>query len=218
MLLPRHRLVGEVVKADELLGLVALEPGDAAFEHVGGQLHAVFLGDLQAVHHGGRGVRAGAFAVAGEPAPAAVGDLLALQGPHAGNGHVLDFFLIEDRIEAVAAAALADQLPALLDPLLVVADFLAVEVGAVLLDLLEVQLHGQQHLLRDHRRQEAIEGLLGAAVGIIDHVRQGIDHRPGQGRRIADLEHSLVDAPLGRHGNLHAGRGSILGAGRDDAR
>ena len=45
-------------------------------------------------------------------------------------------------------------------------------------------------LLRDDGRQEAVERLLGAAVGIIDQVRQGIDHRPGQGRRVADFEHA----------------------------
>ena len=46
----------------------------------------------------------------------------------------------------------------------------------------------QQDLLRDDRRQEAVERLLGAAVGIIDQVRQGIDHRAGQGRRVADFQ------------------------------
>ena len=77
-----------------------------------------------------------------------------------------------------------------------VADFLGVEVGALLLDRFEVELHSQQRLLRDDGGQEAVERLLGAAVGIIDEVGQGVDHRAGQRRRVADFEPRLLGAPL----------------------
>ena len=52
---------------------------------------------------------------------------------HAGLRHALDLVLVEDRVAVEALPALG--------PLLVVADLLGVEVGALLLDLLEVQLH-----------------------------------------------------------------------------
>ena len=84
----------------------------------------------------------------------------------------------------------------------VVADFLGVEIRALFLNLLQVELHVDQHLLRDHRRQEAVERLLGAAVGIVDQVGQGIDHRPGQRRRVADFEPRLIDPPLAGHVHL----------------
>ena len=57
-----------------------------------------------------------------------------------------------------------------------------------------------QDLLGDDRGQEAVEGLLGAAVGVVDQVGQGIDHRPGEGGRVADLEARVCRgaAPRGR--------------------
>ncbi len=61
-------------------------------------------------------------------------------------------------------------------------------------------------MLRHDRRQEAVERLLGAAVGVIDHVRQGVHHGAGQRRRVADFEARVVDAPLGRHAQRDAGR------------
>ncbi len=64
------------------------------------------------------------------------------------------------------------------------------------LNRLEVEPHPQQRLLRDHGRQEAVERLLGAAVGIIDEVGQGVDHRTGQRGRVADFEPRLLGAPL----------------------
>ena len=65
--------------------------------------------------------------------------------------------------------------------------------------------------LRDDGRQEAVERLLGAAIGIIDQVGQGVDHRPGQGRRIADFQPRFVDAPLGGHVERDLGRASLSG-------
>ena len=56
----------------DLLGLIVLQPFDAAFEHAGHEGHVVLLGDLQAVDDDGRGVRRAMFAPAAEPAPAAV--------------------------------------------------------------------------------------------------------------------------------------------------
>ena len=55
-------------------------------------------------------------------------------------------------------------------------------------------MHVQQDFLRDDRGQEAVERLLRAAVGIIDQVGQGVDHRAGQRGRIADLEPRLLRA------------------------
>ena len=87
----------------------------------------------------------------------------------------------------------------LLRPLLVVADFLGVQVRPLLLDVFQIELHVQQNFLGNHRRQEAVQRLLGAAVGIIDHVGQGIDHRAGQRGRVADFEPRLLRPALLRH-------------------
>ncbi len=62
--------------------------------------------------------------------------------------------------------------------------------------------------------QEAVERLLGAAVGIVDEVGQGVDHRAGQRGRVADFEPRLLGAAFlrdvdferadaGRRGGAH---------------
>ena len=58
--------------------------------------------------------------------------------------------------------------------------FLRVQVGALLLDCLEIEAQLAECLLGDHRGQESVERLLGAAVGIVDEVGEGVDHRAGQ--------------------------------------
>ena len=102
----------------------------------------------------------------------------------------VDLGLVEDRVVLVALPVLG--------PLARVAELLGVEVGVLLADRLQVDAQVDQDLLGDDRRQEAVERLLGAAVGIIDQVRQGIDHRPGQGRRVADFQPRLLGPALGR--------------------
>src|SRR5262249_40802052 len=59
--------------------------------------------------------------------------------------------------------------------------------------------------LGDDGGKEAVQGLLGAAIGIIDQVGKGIDHGAGQGGRIANFQARLVDAPLGRHSEVDVG-------------
>ena len=105
--------------------------------------------------------------------------------------HSGDFGLIEHRI--------AIQPLPLFGPLGGVADFLRVQIRATLLNLLQIQAHVDEHALRDDGRQKAIQRLLGAAVGIIDQVWQGIDHGAGQRRRVANFEPRLFDASFGRH-------------------
>ena len=177
----------------DLLGLVAREPGDAPFEHALGQRDVVLAGDLQAVDDEGRRVRRGVLAEAGEPAPAAVGELHVGQPLDAGGGHLGDLGLVEDRVVRVA-------LP-LLGPLARVAELLGVQVGVLLADRLQVEAQVDQDLLGDDRRQEAVQGLLGAAVGVVGEVGQGVDQGAGQRGRIAHLEPRLVGLALGRDAN-----------------
>ena len=80
----------------------------------------------------GRGVRRGVLAEAGEPAPAAVGELHVGQPLDAGRDHLRDLGLVEDRVVLVALPALG--------PLLGVADLLGVEVGPLVADRLQVEL------------------------------------------------------------------------------
>ena len=105
--------------------------------------------------------------------------------------HPRDFVVVEHRIalEPLPAGGASP----------IVADFLGVEIGALFLDLLQVEAHVDQDLLGDDGRQEAVERLLGAAVGIVGQVGQGIDHRAGQRRAIAHFEHRIALPPLGGH-------------------
>ena len=74
--------------------------------------------------------------------------------------------------------------------------------------------------LGDDRGQEAVERLLGAAVGIVDQVRQGVDQRAGQASASSGLRaaYRTGGGPRGRDvsraellvGPDRAGEGSIL--------
>ncbi len=97
--------------------------------------------------------------------------------------HSLHFVLIEDGVALEAFPALG--------ALLVVADLGGVEVGAFLLNVLQVELHPLERALGDHGGQEAVERLLGAAVGILDQVGQGVHHRAGQRRRVTHFQPRL---------------------------
>lgn len=92
-----------------------------------------------------------------------------------------------------------------------VAELLGVEVGPLVADGFEVELHLQKDFLGDDGGQEAVEGLLGAAIGVARQVRQGVDHRPGEGRGEAGFEAGLVGPALGGDGEGDAA-GVVVGA------
>ena len=62
---------------------------------------------------------------------------------------------------------------------LVVTDFLWVEVGAFVSHILEVDAHFLDQFLGDHGGHEAVQRLLGAAVGVFHEVGDGIDDAAG---------------------------------------
>ena len=124
-------LVGGVRQQLHLAVLVRLEPGDAPLEHAGNDGDVRLPGDLQTVDDDRGRVRPTVLAEAREPAPAAVRKLHRRQGLQAVGDHAFDFVFVEDRIAFVALPAGG--------PLLVVADFLGVQVRPLFLDLLEVR-------------------------------------------------------------------------------
>ena len=79
----------------------------------------------------------------------------------------------------------------------------------------QVEAEVDQDLLGDDRRQEAVQGLLGAAVGVIGQVGQGVDQGACERRRIAHLEARLVRLALG--GNAYDDLG-LLPVGTDRRR
>ena len=188
------RLLLGVADEQGLGDLVALEPIHAALDHVGQQRHVAGAGDLKPVDNVRGGVRPGLLAPAAEPAPAAVGALHAGQAADAVLHHLVEGGLVEDRLldPGGGAAHVAAGVGPVSGARGVVADLLRVEVGPLLLDFLEVQPHLQEDLLRDDRGQEAVERLLGAAVGIIRQVRQRVHHRAGERGRPADFEPRLL--------------------------
>ena len=131
--------------------------------------------------------------IAGEPAPAAVGELHVGKPLDAGSGHLGDFGLVEDRVVFVALVCLARSRasPSCWAFRLVCFSRMAFRSSA------EVD----QDLLGDDRRQEAVQGLLGAAVGVIGQVGQGVDQGACERGRIAHLEPRLVRLALGRDAN-----------------
>ena len=60
-----------------------------------------------------------------------------------------------------------------------VTDLLSIEVVACVANFLQVDLHLDEHLLSNHRGQESVERLLGAAVGEFCHVGQCVHHGTG---------------------------------------
>ena len=107
-----------------------------------------------------------------------------------GGGHLRHLGLVEDRVVLVTLPPLG--------PLAGVAEFLGVEVGVLVPDRLQVDAQVDQDFLGDDRRQEPVECLLGAAVGIIGEVGQGVDQGAGQGRGVPHLEPRLLRLALGR--------------------
>ena len=141
-------------------------------------------------HRGG--VRVTPFAPAAEPAPAAIGKLHLGESIHACRDDRIHLGFVEHRVPLEALPTFRS-----LD---VVTDFLGVEVGALVANGGQVELHPPERLLRDHCRHEPIERLLGATVGIVEQVGQGVDHRPGQGRRVTHFQPSLLGTTLGGDG------------------
>jgi len=183
--------------------LVPRQPAHARLLHPRDEGRPVRLGDLQAMDDGGGGVGGGALAPAGKPAPAAVRKLHRRQAPHPLPRHVPHRLLVEDGIALPA-------LP-LRRPFDVVADLPGVEVSPLVADRLQIDPHLEDDPLGDDSREEAVQRLLGAAVGVFDEVREGVDHRPGEGRRVTDLETGFLDASFGGDGESEA-PGSIPGA------
>jgi len=192
------RFSHRVAKLRQRRFLLGRQPLLSALQHVWIDRDAVTLRDLQAVDDVRGFVRRRVLAPAAKPAPAAVGQLQRGQARHAGVHAVAQFIVIEDGIDVGAFP--------LRGPLQVVADFLRVQVGELRFDVLEVQVHAQQHFLRDHRGQEARERLLCAAVGIVDEVRNGIDHGAGESRRITDFDAAVFRTALGRNGEAQRRR------------
>ena len=89
------------------------------------------MGDLQAVDDRGRGVRRALFAPAAEPAPAAVGELHFGEPLDACFDDLCQLGFVEHRV-------VLEPQP-ILGPLGIVAEFLGIQVGALLLDLLEIE-------------------------------------------------------------------------------
>src|SRR6516164_6336134 len=98
----------------------------------------------------------GQLAEAGEPTPAAVGELHVSQPADARGGHPRDFVRVEDRVVLVTLPAAG--------PLARIAQLLGIEVGVPVANRLQIYAEVDQNLLRDDRWQEPIECLLGAAV------------------------------------------------------
>ena len=73
-------------------------------------------------------------------------------------------------------------------------------------DRLQVEPQVDQHFLGDNRRQEAVQRLLGAAVGVVGEIGQGVDQRAGQGGRVPHLEPRLIGLPLGGDAEDHLRR------------
>ena len=197
------RLVREFLRSGsleqvDLLGLVLLEPINASFQHARHEGDVVAARRLQAVYDIGRRVRVGLFAVAGEPTPAAVAALHVGQALHASLHHLGDGCFVEHRI--------AIELLPLCSPFAIVADLLGVEIRPLVANLLQIETHFDQHFLRDDRRQEATERLLGAAVRIVDQVGESVDHRAGQRRRVANFKSRLLQAAIFRHVERHFAR------------
>src|SRR5262249_49340354 len=70
--------------------------------------------------------------------------------------------------------------------------------------------------LDDDGGQEAVEGLLGAAVGVVHQVRQGVYQSPRQRRRVTHFQPRLGDPPVLRHVQRDGWPG-LVGAGQSGA-
>ena len=142
------------------------------------------------MHDDRRGVRPALLADAAEPAPAAVADLLSVRA-------LTPSFTMRSSSASSKTGLRSNRFHCLArsrsSPISWALRFVRFSPIAARLSFISLQ-----HLLRDHARQEAVERLLGAAVGILGQVRQGIDHRHRQRRRVADFEQRLLDAALGR--------------------
>ena len=177
-----RRLAVPVVERGELLGLVVLAATRRRARCTPGTIATSFCRAMSRPRTTVAVVWAArVLAPAAEPAPAAVGELHLGQAVDAGLHHLVQLGLVEHGIAV-------EPLP-LRGALGVVADFLGVEVGALLLDRLQIDAHlAAACCCVMHRRQEAVERLLGAAVGVVGQVGQGVDHRPGERRRVADFQ------------------------------
>ena len=131
--------VVDVGEAAQLFFLVVLEPFDAALEDAGDEGDVVCFGDLQAVDDDGGGVRRRACSPQplNQPQPPSE-SCISVQSVDAGFDDLGQLGFVEDGVAVVAFPAFG--------AVGVVADFLGVEVGALLLDRFEVELHPQQRL------------------------------------------------------------------------
>ena len=119
------------------------------------------------------------FAIAGKPAPAAVSELHVGQALMPAPAIFVDLGRVEDRVVLVTLPPLG--------PLARVANLLGVQVGVLVADRLQVEPEVDQNLLRDDRGQKPIQRLLGAAIGIVGKVGEGVDQGAGQGGRVPNF-------------------------------
>ncbi len=82
-------------------------------------------------HSGGMGI--GAFTIAAKPAPAAVGQLHGGQAFDAGPDHVCHLIFVKYRVVIIATP--------LCRSLLIVADFLSIEIGSLVLNGCQIDTH-----------------------------------------------------------------------------
>ena len=109
----------------------------------------------------------------------------------------LELGRVEDRVLGVEADVLA-LLDARAPP----------PVGrAHLLHVLQLDAHVLERLEREHGRQEAADRLLGAAVGVIEAVGQGVHHGADQAGGELHLQLRQLGPALLGHGEVHRLRG-----------
>ena len=130
--LPASR--SQLSSAAKLLFLVVLEPFDAAFQHAGHERDVVLLGDLQAVDDD----RPSCAACDCSPQP--------LNQPQPPSESCISVSRLTPALTIFVSSAssntgLRSNRFQPLGPLGVVADFLGVEIGALLLDRLQVEAH-----------------------------------------------------------------------------
>lgn len=127
---------------------------------------------------------------AAPPAPAAVRPLEIGQPFQAGPDHVVHHRVVEHRVVAASRGLQSARTEVRGSPLSFDLPPHRCQVDAQLL----------QRAPRDHGRQEPAHGLLGAAVGVAQQKRQGVDHHRGDRRVQVNLHQRRIGGHLPRHG------------------